>query len=112
MEQVKGLSEVDLPDFIGVGMLGVGDGCLVVQDVDGWQLREVHGLEVPPQLVGPWNGRFVARDEDVMTGLDVQVGDGLADEAGAASDDNVHVIRRVGGAQEKGRGVRPGDCGV
>ena len=34
------------------------------------------------QVVGPRNRCFVAGDEDVMTGLDVQVGDGLADEAG------------------------------
>jgi len=82
----------------------IEDGYLMAQDVDGRQLGPVHGLEVPAQVVGPRNRRFVARDEDVMTGLDVQVGDGLADEAGAARDDDVHVIRRVGGAQEKGRG--------
>ena len=76
----------------------------MAQDVDGRQLGPVHGLEVPAQVVGPRNRRFVARDEDVMTGLDVQVGNGLAHEACPARDDDVHAIRRVGGAQEKGRG--------
>jgi hypothetical protein len=59
---------------------------------------EIHGLKVPPQVVGPRNGRFVARDEDGVTGLDVQVGNGLADEARPARDDDVHVIRGVAGA--------------
>ena len=54
----------------------------MIQDVDARQLREVYLLEVPAQVVGPRNRCFVAGDEDVMTGLDVQVGDGLADEAG------------------------------
>jgi hypothetical protein len=53
---------------------------LVVQDVNGRQLREVHGLEISPQVVGPRNRDFVARDEDLMTRLDVDFGHGLADE--------------------------------
>jgi hypothetical protein len=40
----------------------------------------------------------VARDDDLMTGLQVEFGNGLADEARSARDDDVHIIRGAGGA--------------
>ena len=61
LEEGDGVPEVELPDFIFVGVLGVGDGCLVVQDVEGRQLVEVELLEVTAQVVGPWDGGLPSR---------------------------------------------------
>lgn len=68
----------------------------MVQDVDGGKLLPLDSLEVPPQVVGPRNGRFVTRDECLMPRPDVDFGHGLADEARPARDDMNIVITGVG----------------
>jgi hypothetical protein len=74
----------------------------VLQDVDGRQLREVHGLEVGPQVFGPRDRRFPTNDEDLVPSPDVDVGHGLADEPRPARDDDVHVIKGVGRMKKAG----------
>ena len=63
---------------------------MMVYDVDGRQGGSVHALEDPPQVFRTWNGRFVARDEDLVSALDVGFGHG------------VHVIRGVGRMKNAG----------
>ena len=74
------LHEVDPPHFGFVGVLGVGNGCLMVLDVEGGQLVEVELLEAPQQVFCPRDGGFPPGDEHFMFCFQVGFDDVLPDE--------------------------------